>query len=76
MKEIPGNTMDSQENKQIMKQINPGFSLEALMTWLKCLQFGHIMQTPNSPEKSRMLGKMEGKGKGRPTQDRWTQLMK
>ena len=39
--------------------------MEGLMLKLKCQQFGHLMQTVNSLEKSLMLGKIEGRrGRG------------
>ena len=46
-------------NQSILKEINPEYSLEALM--LKLEYFGHLMQRANSLEKTLMLGKMEGR---------------
>ena len=48
------------------KEINPECSLEGLMLKLKLkLQdFGHLMQTDNSLEKSLMLGKIEDRRRG------------
>ena len=45
------------------KEINPGYSLEGLM--LKLQYFGHLMGTGNSSEKTQMLGKTEGRRRGR-----------
>ena len=51
-------------NLSILKEINPKYSLEALMLNLKLRYFGHLMQRANSLEKTPMLGKIEGKGEG------------
>ena len=52
-------------NQSILKKINPEYSLEELMLKLKIQYFGHLMWTADSPEKTLMLGKTEGKrGKG------------
>ena len=48
-------------NQSILKEINPGCSLEGLMLKLKLQYFGHLMQRVNSLEKTRMLGKIEGR---------------
>ena len=41
------------------KEISPGCSLEGLMLKLKLQHFGHLMQRPDSSEKTLMLGKIE-----------------
>ena len=46
-------------NQFILREINPKYSLEGLM--LKLQDFGHLMQTADSLEKSLMLGKIEGR---------------
>ena len=46
-------------NQSILKEINPGYSLEKLM--LKLQYFGYLMQRANSLEKTLMLGKIEGR---------------
>ena len=43
-------------NQSILKEINPGCSLEGLMLKLKLQYFGHLMQRVDSLEKSLMLG--------------------
>ena len=48
-------------NQPIIKEINPEYSLEGLMLKLKLEDFGHLMPTGNSLEKSLMLGKTEGR---------------
>ena len=44
-------------NQSILKEISPEYSLEVLM--LKLQYFGHLMQRPDSLEKTLMLGKIE-----------------
>ena len=46
-------------NQSILKEINPGYSLEGLT--LKLQYFGHLIQTADSLDKTLMLGKTEGK---------------
>ena len=48
-------------NQSILKDISPGCSLEGLMLKLKRQYFGHLMQRPESFEKTLMLGKIEGR---------------
>ena len=43
-------------NQSILKEINPGFSLEGLMLKLKFQNFGHLMQRDDSFEKTLVLG--------------------
>ena len=45
-------------NKIILKEINPGYSLEGLMLELKLQYFGHLIQRADSFEKTLMLGKI------------------
>ena len=47
-------------NQSILKEINPGYSLEGLMLKLKLQFFGHLMRRTDSLEKTPMLGKIEG----------------
>ena len=47
-------------NQSILKEINPGCSLEGLMLKLKLQSFGHLMQRADSLEKTLMQGKKEG----------------
>ena len=47
-------------NQPILKEINPGYSLEGLMLKLKLQYFGHQMQRADSLGKTLMLGKTEG----------------
>ena len=48
-------------NQCILKEISPGCSLEGLMLKLKLQYFGHLMRRVDSFEKTRMLGKIEGR---------------
>ena len=52
-------------NQSILKKISPEYSLEGLMLKLKLQYFGHLMQRTNSLEKTLMLGKIEGRRRGR-----------
>ena len=47
------------------KEISPGISLEGMMLKLKPQYFGHLMQRVDSLEKTLMLGKIEGRRRGR-----------
>ena len=58
-------------NQSILKEINPEYSLEALMLKLKHQYFGHLMRRANSLEKTLMLGKIEGKRRRRWQKKRW-----
>ena len=52
-------------NQSILKEISTGCSLEGLMLKLKLQYFGHLMQRADSFEKTLMLGKIEGRRRGR-----------
>ena len=43
-------------NQSILKEINPGISLEGMMLKLKLQCFGHLMQRVDSLEKALMMG--------------------
>ena len=43
-------------NQSILKEINPGISLEGMMPELKLQYFGHLMRRVDSLEKTLMLG--------------------
>ena len=54
--------MDSRRsNQSILKEINPGYSLEGLMLKLKLQYVGHLMRRTDLLEKTLMLGKIEGR---------------
>ena len=48
-------------NQSILKEINPGISLEGMMLKLKLQYFGHLMRRVDSLENTLMLGKIEGR---------------
>ena len=52
-------------NQSTPKEISPEYSLEGLMLELKLQYFGHLMQRADSLEETLMLGKMEGRRRGR-----------
>ena len=56
-------------NQSILKEISPEYSLEVLM--LKLQYFGHLMQRPDSLEKTLMLGKIEGRRRRGQQRMRW-----
>ena len=49
------------DDKPILKEISPEYSVEGLMPKLKLQYFGHLMWTTDSLEKTLMLGKIEGR---------------
>ena len=51
-------------NQSILKEISLGCSLEGLIRKLKLQYFGHLMQRADSFEKTLMLRKIEGRGRG------------
>ena len=58
-------------NLSILKEINPGISLEGLMLKLKQQYFGHLMRRIDSLEKTLMLGGIgDRRRRGRPRM-RW-----
>ena len=52
-------------NQSILKEIGPEYSLEGLMLWLKLQYFSHLMRRTDLLEKTLMLGKIEGRRRGR-----------
>ena len=48
-------------NQSILKEINPGISLEGMMLKLKLQYFGHLMRRVDSFEKTLMLGGIGGR---------------
>ena len=58
-------------NQSILKEINPGISLEGMMIKLKLQYFGHLMRRVDSLKKALMLGGIGGRRRrGRPRM-RW-----
>ena len=48
-------------NQSILQEINPGISLEGMISKLKLQCFGHLMQRVDSLEKTLMLGRFGGR---------------
>ena len=58
-------------NQSILKQINPGISLEGMMLKLKLQYFGHLMRRADSLEKPLMLGGTGGRRRRGRQRMRW-----
>ena len=61
----------SRSNQSILKEINLEYSLEGLILKLKLQYFGHLIQRPNSLEKTLMLGKIESRRRKGQQRMRW-----
>ena len=62
---------ERRSNQPILKEINPGISLEGLMLKLKLQYFGHLMRRVDSLEKSLMLGGIGGRRRRGRQRMRW-----
>ena len=58
-------------NQSILKEMNPGCSLEGLMLKLKLQYFDHLMQRADSLEKTLMLGAIGGRRRRGRQRIRW-----
>ena len=58
-------------NQSILKEINPGISLEGMMLKLKLQYFGHLMRRVDSLEKTLMLGGIEVRRRRGQPRMRW-----
>ena len=58
-------------NQSILKEINPGISLDGMMLKLKLQYFGHLMRRVDSLEKTLILGGIEGRRKRGRQRMRW-----
>ena len=58
-------------NQPILKEINPGISLEGMMLKLKLQYFGHLMRRVNSLEKILMLEGIESRRRRGRQRMRW-----
>ena len=58
-------------NQSILKQINPGISLEGMMLKLKLQYFGQLMRRVDSLEKTLMLGEIAGRRRTGRQRMRW-----
>ena len=52
-------------NESILKEINPGIFLEVMMLKLKLQYFGHLIRRADSLEKTLMMGRIQGRRRGR-----------
>ena len=66
---VPWTTRRS--NQSILKEINPGISLEGIMLKLKLQYFGHLIRRVDSLEKTLMLGGIGGKRRRGRLRMRW-----
>ena len=66
---VPWTTRRS--NQSILKEINPGISLEGMMLKLKLQYFGHLMRSVDSLEKTLMLGGIAGRRRRGQLRMRW-----
>ena len=58
-------------SQSILKEINPGISLEGMMLNLKLQYFGHLMRRVDSLEKTLMLGGIGGRRRMGRQRMRW-----
>ena len=58
-------------NQPILKEINPGISLEGMMLKLKLQYFGHLMGRADSLENTLMLGGIGGRRRRGRQRMRW-----
>ena len=58
-------------NQSILKEINPGCSLEGLMLKLKLQYFGHLIRRVDLLEKTLMLGGIGGRKRRGQQRMRW-----
>ena len=59
------------KNYYILKEINPGISLEGMMLKLKLQYFGHLIRKVDSLEKTLMLGEIGGRRRRGQQRMRW-----
>ena len=62
---------ERRSNQSIVKEINPGISLEGMMLKLKLQYFGNLMRRVDSLEKTLMLGGIEGRRRRGQPRMRW-----
>ena len=58
-------------NQSILKEINPGISLEGMMLKLKLQYSGHLMRRVDSLEKTLILGEIGGRRRRGRLRMRW-----
>ena len=68
---LEGPLNSRRSNPSILKEINPGISLEGMMPKLKLQYFGHVMGRVDSLEKTLMLGEIGGRRRMGKRRMRW-----
>ena len=63
--------LQGKSNESILKEINPGISLEEMMLKLKLQYFGHLMRRVDALEKTLMLGGIGGRRRRGQMRMRW-----
>ena len=58
-------------NQSVLKEVNPGISLEGMMLKLKLQYFGHLMRRVDSLEKTLMLGEIGGRRRRKRQRTKW-----
>ena len=58
-------------NQSILKEINPGISVEGMMLKLEIQYFGHLLRRVDSLEKTLLLGGIGGRRKRGRQRMRW-----
>ena len=61
----------ARSNQSTLNEISPEYSLEGPILKLRLQYFGHLMQRPDSLEKTLMLGKIEGRRRRGRQRLRW-----
>ena len=61
----------TRSNQSILKEINPGISLEGMILKVKLQYFGHLMRRVGSLEKTLMLGGTRGRRRRGRQRRRW-----
>ena len=62
---------EGRSNQSILKEINPGISLEGMMLKLKLQYFGHLKRRVDSLEKTLLLGGIGGRRRRGRQRMRW-----
>ena len=70
-KTLEGPWTARRSNQSILKEINPGYSLEGMMLKLKLQYFGHLMRRVDSLEKTLILGRNGGRRRRGQRRMRW-----
>ena len=62
-------------NQSILKEINPGISVEGMMLKLEIQYFGHLLRRVDSLEKTLLLGGIGGRRKRGRQRMRWLDVI-